>query len=47
MLDVKKTRLLSYARYKENKITNIEINQVNLVANFIELHPKNIKTEHP
>ena len=47
MLDIKKMTLLSYVRYKANEITDTEINQVNLVANSIELHPKNIKMEHP
>lgn len=47
MLDVKKTILLSYSRYKANETTNTEINQVNLVAKSIEMHPNNIKTKHP
>jgi len=35
---------MSYARYKENEIIDAKIN---LVANTIDLPPKNIKTEHP
>ena len=44
ILGIKQTKWLSYARYKENEITDAEIN---LITNSIELHPKNIKTEHP
>jgi len=47
MLDVKQTILSSYARYKADEITDTNINQVNLVANSIELHPKIVKIEHP
>jgi len=38
MLNRNQTRLLSYARYKENEIIDAEIN---LIMNSIEMHPKN------